>query len=107
MKPEIVIALYRPHQGKDSELRKLIAQHLPVLRKLELVTDRAPIVMKSKDGTYLEIFEWRTAESADLAHQLPEIAKVWEAMGKIADFPKIEDLEEIHEHFPHFEPVQL
>ena len=107
MKPELVIALYRPHPGKDTELRKLIAQHLPVLRRLELVTDRAAIVMKAKDGTYIEIFEWRTAESADLAHQLPEVAQVWEAMGKIADFPKIAELEEIQEHFPHFQPVQL
>ena len=107
MKPEIVIALYRPHPGKDAELRKLIAQHLPVLRKLELVTDRAPIIMKAKDGTFIEIFEGRTAESADLAHQLPEVAQVWEAMGKIADFPKIADLEETQEPFPHFEPVRI
>jgi hypothetical protein len=39
MKSEVVFALYRPHAGKDAELRRLIAQHLPVLRRLELVSE--------------------------------------------------------------------
>ena len=71
MKPEIVFALYRPHEGKDAELRELIKKHIPTLRRLELVTDRAPILVKSKNGTYIEIFEWKSAESADQAHQHP------------------------------------
>ena len=48
MKPEIVFALYRPHEGKDAELRELIKKHMPTLRRLELVTDRIPILVKSK-----------------------------------------------------------
>ena len=54
MKPEVVFALYRPHAGKDAELRRLIAQHLPVLRRLELVTDRPAILVRAQDGTYVE-----------------------------------------------------
>jgi hypothetical protein len=103
----VVIALYKPHAGKDAELRRIIAQHLPVLRRLELVTDRPAILARAKDGTYLEIFEWRTAESADLAHHHPEVAKVWEAMGAIADYPALESLGEARERFPHFEPVTV
>ena len=38
MNPEIVIALYRPNEGREEELRALIDEHLPVLRRLELVT---------------------------------------------------------------------
>jgi hypothetical protein len=107
MKPEVVIALYRPHPGKDAELRALIAQHLPVLRRLELVTDRPPLLLRAADGTYVEIFEWRTAESAGVAHEHPESARVWEAMGKVADFPALQDLAEARERFTHFEPVTL
>lgn len=106
MKPEIVIALYRPHQGRDAELRRLIAEHVPTLRRLELITDRPAILARSKDGTYLEIFEWRTAESAGLAHEHPEVAKVWEAMGLVGDFPALDSLEECKARFPHFEPVK-
>jgi hypothetical protein len=107
MKPEVVFALYRPHAGKDAELRRLISKHLPVLRKLELVTDRPAILVRAKDGTYIEVFEWRTEESAKLAHEHPEVAKVWEAMGEVADFPALESLEEAKERFSHFEPVTI
>lgn len=107
MKPEIVFALYRPHEGKDAEFRQLLAKHFPVLRGLELVTDREPVIVKSKNGTYIEIFEWRTAESARQAHELPEVAQVWEAMGRIADLPALESLDEVSGRFPHFEPVHL
>jgi len=107
MKPEVVFALYRPHAGKDAELRRLIVQHLPVLRKLELVTDRPAILVRAKDGTYIEVFEWRTEESAKLAHEHPEVARVWEAMGQIADFPALDSLEEAKQRFSHFEPVAI
>ena len=107
MKPEVVFALYRPHEGKDAELRRLITRHLPVLRKLELVTERPALLVRAKDGTYIEVFEWRTAESAKLAHEHPEVAKVWEAMGEVADFPALESLEEAKERFSHFEPVTI
>jgi len=107
MNPRVVFALYRPHDGKDEELRSLIEQHIPTLRRLELITDRESILIKSKNNTYLEIFEWKTEQSAQLAHQHPELAKVWEAMGKIADLPTLESLEETKARFPHFEPVSL
>jgi len=107
MKPEVVFALYRPHPGKDAELRALISQHIPVLRRLELITDRAAVLARAQDGTYIEVFEWRSADGSRLAHQHPEVAQVWEAMGKIADFPSLDALAEAKERFCHFEPVTL
>jgi hypothetical protein len=105
MSPQIAFALYRPHEGKDAELRELIAHHIPTLRRLELITDRAPILVKTKNRTYIEIFEWRTSESAYAAHHHPEVAKVWEAMGKVADFPTLETLDESKKQFPNFDPI--
>ena len=105
--PQIVFALYRPRDGKDNELKKLIAEHIPALRKLDLVTDREPVLMRSENGTYIEVFEWASPEAADLAHQHPEVAKVWEKMAKIADLPPLESLKEISDRFPHFQPVSL
>ncbi|HKX26871.1 MAG TPA: hypothetical protein VJ302_04180 [Blastocatellia bacterium] len=107
MGPQVALALYRPFEGKDAELRELIAQHIPTLRRLELITDRPPILLKSKNGTYIEIFEWRAPESARAAHHHPEVAKVWEAMGKVCDFPALESLDEARAQFPNFDPIQL
>ena len=107
MKPEIVIALYRPHPGKDQELQELISKHIPALARLELITERAPVLCRAEDGTYLEIFEWATAEAAGQAHEHPDIAAIWEAMGAIADFPSLGSLSEAGARFPHFEPVAV
>ena len=105
--PQVVFALYRPRDGKDAELRALIAEHIPTLRRLELITDRPTILVKSKNGTYVEIFEWQSHAAAGQAHQHPELAKIWEAMGKIADLPGLESLDEAKGRFPHFAPVAL
>jgi hypothetical protein len=105
MKPEVVFAMYHPHPGKEAALREVLTRHLPVLRKLELATDRPDMLLKTKNGIYIEIFEWRSAESADLAHQHPEVAKIWEAIGQVADFSTLSELDELKETFPHFQPV--
>jgi hypothetical protein len=105
MRPEVVIAMYRPRKGKDAALRRLISRHLPTLRQLELVTDRPPVLVRSKNGTYLEIFEWRSIECARKAHEHPAVGRIWEAMEKIADWGKLGDLEEAKSTFPHFQPV--
>jgi hypothetical protein len=105
--PQIVFALYQPHDGKDAELRRILGQHVSTLRRLELATDRPTVLMKTRNGTYIEIFEWSTPEAAGLAHQHPEVAKVWEAMGKVADLRTLDSIEETKVRFPHFEPVNL
>ncbi len=105
--PQVVFALYKPHEGKDADLRRLLADHVSTLRRLELATDRPTIVVKSKNGTYIEIFEWSTEQAAGLAHHHPEVAKVWEAFGKVCDLKTLDSLEETKGMFPHFEPVNL
>jgi hypothetical protein len=105
--PQVVFALYKAHEGKDAELRRLLAEHVPALRRLELATDRAATVVKSKNGTYIEIFEWSSEKAAGLAHHHPEVAKVWEAFGKVCDLKTLDSLEEIKGMFPHFEPVNV
>lgn len=104
MKPEVVIAMYKPHEGKDDELRALIRKHVPTLRRLELITDRPASLLRSRDGTYLEIFEWR---EVGVVHEHPEVARIWEAMELVADFVSLSNLAEARRSFPHFTPVEL
>ena len=105
-RPEVVFAVYRPHPGKGRELEALVAQHVPTLRQLELVTDRAPIVVRAEDGTVVEVFEWRSNAAARRAHELPAVARIWEAMELVADFATLGSLAEAKHTFPHFDPVE-
>lgn len=104
-KPEVVFALYRPHAGKSKELEAIVRKHMPTLRELELVTDRPSVLVRAKDGTLIEVFEWRSNAAARKAHELPEVARIWEAMGKVADLPSLDSLEEAKHRFPHFQPI--
>jgi hypothetical protein len=102
-KPEVVIAMYRPHEGKIAELETLVRKHFSTLKEYGLTTDKDSFIGRSADGSLLEIFEWISAEAAEQAHDHPAVAKVWEAMGEVCDFGKLSDLPESKNRFPHFQ----
>jgi hypothetical protein len=104
-KPAIVFALYRPNAGKDAELLELVRRHCPTLRKYELITDRAPVICRSENGTIIEVFEWVSDDAHKRVHELPEIAAIWERMAQIGDMPALGSLPEAKHTFPHFTPL--
>ncbi|MDF1700725.1 MAG: hypothetical protein P1V36_06170 [Planctomycetota bacterium] len=105
MGTEICMAIYRPKPGKDAELAALIEGHVPVLRGEGLATDREAIVMRSRDGSFVEIFEWAEADAAGRAHENAAVAAIWGAMMEVATFGVPADLAEATTRFAHFAPV--
>jgi hypothetical protein len=105
MPSEVVIAVYRPHPGKSAQLEAILRRHVSTLRSLGLATARPVTLLKSADGSYLELFEWASSEAAQAAHDAPAVAALWEEMGTIADFPPLADLSETKRRFAHFSPV--
>jgi quinol monooxygenase YgiN len=69
----IVIVAYRPKPGKETELLKLVRNRVPTLCKEGLVTDREPIIMRARDGTIIEVSEWKSQEAIDAAHKNPNV----------------------------------
>ena len=106
MKPEIVFAIYKPHENKENELKKLIAKHIPILKSNKLITDREPVLVQSKNGIYIEIFEWKSNDAVEEAHENPEVQKLWDEMEKVCDFTNLESIEEVREYFPQFKPIK-
>ena len=80
---------------------------MPTLKRLGLITDRPAMLMRAADGTYVEAFEWASETAARSAHDHPDIARIWDAMGQIADLTSLDSLAESHQPFSHFEPVSL
>jgi hypothetical protein len=105
MGPEIVIAVYRPHEGRAADLDALVARHVPALREQGLVTDRPAISMRASDGTVVEVFEWTSREAAARAHEDEVVGPLWASMGAVADFLTPADLPEATHRFPHFAPL--
>lgn len=108
IKTEIVIAIFQPHVGRSADVEELLREHVPTLRRCSYVTERPAVVLKSRiDGTYLEIFEWVSAEAVDRAHDDPRVQEIWRALGEAANFASLDQLQEAGRLFPHFDVVDL
>jgi quinol monooxygenase YgiN len=101
----MVIACYKPRPGKQEELAALVREHLAPLRAEGLVTDRAPIAMRAKDGTILEIFEWKSEEHVAAAHKNPVVQDLWKKFEAVCWYETPANVPELKNMFSHFEAL--
>jgi quinol monooxygenase YgiN len=100
-----VIVAYRPKPGKERQLLELVRARVPTLDKEGLVTNRAPTIMRAKDGTIIEVSEWKSREAIDAAHKNPNVLAMWEKFSAVCDCVPLKTLAEANEMFAGFEPV--
>jgi hypothetical protein len=103
----IVIACYKPKPGKERELAALMADHVATLRGVGLVTARPPITMQSKDGSFVEVFEWVSSEAIQAAHTHPVVLRMWEEYGKVCDYIPVAQVSEASQLFSDFTPFTV
>ena len=101
-----VIVAYQPKPGKEEELLAIVHSRVPTLRKEGLVTDRIPVLMRSKNGTLIEVSEWKSREAIDAAHKNPTVLAMWDKFFAVCDCVPLETLPESSEMFAGFEPVE-
>jgi len=101
----ISIACFKPRPGCEDALLELVRHHLPTLRALSLVTERAPIVMRTQSGTIVEVFEWVSQEAIAGAHHNPEVLDLWKRFEAVCWYETPSNLPEFQNMFSHFEPV--
>lgn len=85
-----VLAHYRVKPGCEDRLLRVVAGHWPVLRELDLVTDRpGEVYLLAEKGTgaplIVEVFEWVDAEAVHRAHTHPRVSEIWEAMDPLCE----------------------
>lgn len=101
----IAIAAFKPHEGKEEELLSVVADRLPLLRRLGFSTDREHTLMRASDGTIIEISEWVDDAAIERAHSHEEVGRLWARFEACSDYRKPGDLAELGEMFPTFEAV--
>src|SRR5947207_13924539 len=101
----IVIVAYRPKAGKEKELLELVRNRVPTLSKENLATDRVPTIMRARDGTIIEVSEWKSQEAIDAAHKNPNVLTMWAKFFAACDFVPLKTLPEAEEMFAGFEPI--
>jgi quinol monooxygenase YgiN len=101
----ISVACYKPRAGCAEALLELVRNHLSPLRAEGLVTERAPVVMRTADGTIIEIFEWVSQEAIAGAHQNPTVLDLWKRFEAVCAYETPSNLAEFQTMFSHFEPI--
>jgi quinol monooxygenase YgiN len=89
-KPVTVLCTYRPKPGKEKELFDLVKKHWPALHKAGLATNEPAQIYRATEKSsgkvyFVEIYSWKDEKSPQVAHESPEVMKIWEPMGPIID----------------------
>ncbi len=101
----IAVACYKPRPGCEQALLALVREHLPPLRAQGLVTARESIVMRTADGTIVEVFEWVSKEAIASAHTNPEVLELWKRFEAVCSFETPANLAEFQNMFADFEAM--
>lgn len=101
----IVIVAYKPKPGKAEALKELTKTHVERLKMEGLVTDRAPVIMETADGTLIEVFEWLSAEAITQAHSHPAVHQMWAEYAAVCDYVPLDTLKEASNMFAEFNAV--
>jgi quinol monooxygenase YgiN len=105
MRGVIVIVGYRSKPEREKDLLELVRNRVPTLRREGFVTDREPIIMRARDGTIIEVSEWKSQEAIDAAHKNPNVLAMWDKFFAVCDCVPFRTLAEAEEMFPNFEPL--
>lgn len=103
----IVIVAYRPRPGKRQALRRLMFDHVAILRSQGLVTDRLPITMEAQDGTIVEVFEWKSKEAIESAYANAAVVEMWNAFSEVCDYVPVGQVPEAAQVFSEFTPLDI
>jgi quinol monooxygenase YgiN len=101
----VCIVAYRPKPGHEKELLEIVRTRVPTLRKEDLATDRTPVIMRAKDGTIIEVSEWKSYQAIEEAHRNPRVLAMWDKFFAICDCVPLKTVPEAETMFAGFEPI--
>jgi quinol monooxygenase YgiN len=62
--------------------------------------------MRSRDGTIVEVSEWKSREAIDAAHKNPNVLAMWEKFFALCECVPLKTLAEANDMFAGFMPVE-
>lgn len=101
----IVIVAYRPKPGCAEDLLQVCTGHVPLLRAEGLATERPCVLMKSADGTVVEVFEWVSEQAIQDAHRSPAVQQLWERFAQVCDYIPVASVPEASKLFSEFTAI--
>lgn len=102
----VVICSFQPKPGKQKELLDLLNDHVPTLRMLGFASGYPRSTLIAENGNVIEIFEWESEEASRKAHEHPEVQKIWNAIGAIAEAVPLSSMKEAQKPFASFKKTE-
>jgi hypothetical protein len=62
--------------------------------------------MRARDGTIIEVSEWKSRAAIEAAHQNPRVHALWNRFFEVCDCVPLKTLAEAEEMFAGFEPIE-
>lgn len=98
--PVKMLVTYRPKMGKEEDLFALVKKHWPALQSTGLAVDGSMELYRAVNKrtgavSFVETFSWRDEQASGLAHQMPEVMKVWEPMMPLLDNLELNVIEKV------------
>ena len=80
-----VIVTYIVKKGHEEEFQRVLRKHWKILRSENLATDQLPFLLRDPENpmVYKEIFEWKSRDSFQKAHQSEKVQKIWKKMTEL------------------------
>lgn len=101
----VAIVAYKPMPGKETALRTLIKKYVPSLKEAGLVTDKESFILETKDGTIIEVFEWKSEQAMKKAHTNVQVQKMWREYAEVCTYTPLNRLPETASLFAEFTPL--
>lgn len=101
-----MVAAYRPYKGKEEAFQALLFNQVAVFREEGLLSDRDPWFMRTKDGSFLCFFEWKSREVVDGLETNPKVQHIWMQFEKICSFEKPASIPEFQQMFSQLETIK-
>ena len=104
---DTMLALFPVKVAPGSDPKPPPGKDVIAMRHFAFRTDRPAYAMQAKDGTIIEVFEWKSEEHAAQAHENPVVLEMWKRFESACEYVTLRDLAETESPFPNFEPVDL
>lgn len=98
------IVAYRAKEGKEKRLLSLIRKHAPLLNSLGGISE-ASFLMKSLDGSIIEVFEWKSMAAKKKAMKSEELWKLWGEIEDVSTKVKLSSVPETREVLSNFRSI--
>ena len=93
--------------NKDHALLAALKKHVSILQEEGLASDRPPIFMKSSHQEYIEVFEWKSSDAIERAHQNSKVQTLWQEFSACCTYETLSSLSESLDLFAEFETIDL